>query len=1058
MRRFWIDRYREAQPGTKSTVITTNNSRSGLYWASGQVVEFRKIQLWRCGHRKGITTAFWILLLLANQESVLSLLGQQSIHYSTTQLNDKMPGDLHQALSMKLAALQRFRSRVKRAREAVADQQLEAVALDDIGQLYSETGDKQKALDYYNQALPLWRNAKDQQGEAITLNNIGEVYSDSGDKQKALDYYNQALTLLRAMDGPVGVARILNNIGAIYSGSADKQKALNYYDQALTLLRAMDDHDGEAMILNNIGLVYGDLGGTQKALEYYNQALPMQQEVGDRAAEAGTLNNVAAIYSRIGQKGKALEQYMSALRLLQSMGDPVSEGRTLTNIGCVYADLGEKQMALDYYLDALKLLRKLSTPADEATTLNNIGTIYSGLGDQPKALDYYNQALALQVKGDQVGRALTLNNMGAINSSLGQKEQALYYYNQAVSLEREVGDVGKEAITLANLAALQDDKEQGAAAVDNYNQALALSVAVADQLTEAGVLSALMFHWNKSGNMPFAILFGKQAVNVYQQIRGNLESLDKELQRSFTTSVSGTYRELADLLVGQGRLVEALDVLDLLKEEEYTAFTRGSVAQLGRQLAETASERRATESIGALTGKFAAISNQAVDLAHRPFRTAKEEAKLAELTSQASTTDAALTKLIDALDRSFASSNPGDQGTLLVEQLNSPGAAAWEKQVQQGTLALYTLVADEHFWVLMVNSSTISARRYEILRDNLRIKIRNFRRALRDPASDPLPPAQALYKILIAPLEADLEALQPHTLIWSLDDQFRYVPMAALHDGHHYLVERYANDVITFAGSSEATLPLDVANVRGVAMGISDKYEEGLDPLSAVPAELNRIVHDPAVKQSHGAIPGTIKLNNDFTEKTLTEQLQQGYPIVHIASHFNADPRDDANSYLLLAGKESGGAGYHLSLAAIREDARMRFDGVEFLALSACQTALGGSTLDGREVDGLGTVAQKKGAKTVLASLWSVEDASTGWLMGDLYQRWITGGVSKAEALRQAQLDLLLGKVAEKDVSPPAGKSSRKTSHVERESEGPVLKTYSHPYYWAPFILMGSWR
>ena len=114
---------------------------------------------------------------------------------------------------------------------------------------------------------------------------------------------------------------------------------------------------------------------------------------------------------------------------------------------------------------------------------------------------------------------------------------------------------------------------------------------------------------------------------------------------------------------------------------------------------------------------------------------------------------------------------------------------------------------------------------------------------------------------------------------------------------------------------------------------------------------------------------------------------------------------------------------------------------------------MSGSAGNGREVDGLGTTAQLKGAKAVISSLWSVNDNSTGELMGDFYKRWTAGAgkVTKVEALRQAQLDLLLG-----EVKPTAGGSGRGLV-AERASAGIPLG-YAHPYYWAPFVLMGNWR
>jgi CHAT domain-containing protein len=185
----------------------------------------------------------------------------------------------------------------------------------------------------------------------------------------------------------------------------------------------------------------------------------------------------------------------------------------------------------------------------------------------------------------------------------------------------------------------------------------------------------------------------------------------------------------------------------------------------------------------------------------------------------------------------------------------------------------------------------------------------------------------------------------------------------------------------------------------------------------------------------------------------MEEQLSGAHGVVHIASHFVFKPGDDGDSYLLLAGKDEGGAGFHLTVADFRDNRNLTLRHTDLLTLSACETGMSGSAGNGREVDGLGTTAQLKGAKAVISSLWSVNDASTGQLMGDFYKRWAEGGgkVTKVEALRNAQLDLLLGQV-----KPNASGTGR--GFVAEKTTLDAPSGYSHPYYWAPFVLMGNWR
>ena len=222
----------------------------------------------------------------------------------------------------------------------VGDRGGEATTLTNIGSVYAALGEKQKALDYYEQALPLYRQVGDKGGEATTLNNIGVVYDALGEKQKALAYYEQALPLCRQVGDKGGEATTLNNLGGVYSALGEKQKALDYYEQALPLCRQVGDKGGEATTLNNLGVVYAALGDKQKALAYYEQALPLIRQVGDKGGEAATLNNLGGVYAALGDKQKALAYYERALPLIEQVGGPLGEACVATTSAGSTSDLG----------------------------------------------------------------------------------------------------------------------------------------------------------------------------------------------------------------------------------------------------------------------------------------------------------------------------------------------------------------------------------------------------------------------------------------------------------------------------------------------------------------------------------------------------------------------------------------------------------------------------------------------------------------------------------------------------------------------------------------------
>jgi len=178
------------------------------------------------------------------------------------------------------------------------------------------------------------------------------VYAALGERQKALEYYTQALSLHRAVGDRTGEATTLNNIGRVYAALGERQKALEYYTQALSLHRAVGNREGEATTLNNIGAVYDALGERQKALEYLIQALPIFRAVGDREGEATLLGSLAFIKRELGDLAEARVHLEDALRLIESLraAAPGPEFRA--------SFFASKRDAYEFYIDLLMELHE----------------------------------------------------------------------------------------------------------------------------------------------------------------------------------------------------------------------------------------------------------------------------------------------------------------------------------------------------------------------------------------------------------------------------------------------------------------------------------------------------------------------------------------------------------------------------------------------------------------------------------------------------------------------------------------------------------------------------
>ncbi|WP_392478428.1 CHAT domain-containing protein [Nostoc sp. C110] len=296
-----------------------------------------------------------------------------------------------------------------------------------------------------------------------------------------------------------------------------------------------------------------------------------------------------------------------------------------------------------------------------------------------------------------------------------------------------------------------------------------------------------------------------------------------------------------------------------------------------------------------------------------------------------------------------------------------------------------------------------------------------------------LRPSQQLYRWIIAPLEADLQAREINNLVFLPDIGLRSTPMAALHDGKGFLVEKYSIGLMPSISLTN-TLYKDIKKSQILALGVSQSTQ-GQEPLPAVPLELSTLVSK--------LWQGKLLLDKQATLENLkTIRRQQPFGIIHMATHADFTTGALSNSYIQLWEDK-------LRLNQLRQ-LRLNEPEVEMLVLSACRTALG----DEESELGFAGLAVLAGVKTSVASLWSVNDAGTAALMTKFYQNLRTAPI-KAEALRQAQVAMAKGQIYVKNGQLEGlgvlGNLSLPTNSAD---EGEQLLT--HPYYWSGFTMVGN--
>jgi len=889
---------------------------------------------------------------------------------------------------------------------------------------------------------------------AITLSNLANLYSANAEYDRALTLHEQALAIRQKALGPehpdVGTSH--SNLASLYGSIADYAKANELHLKVLGMREKAfgPHHPSVALTLNNLVWLYQNMGDPDKALPLAARSLAIYEKVHgpEHPDVALVVNNLASVYESTGDYARALMLHQRALVIREKVFGAVHSevASTLNNLSVLYGALNEFKKALPLAQRALAINEKAlgASHPEVATNLNNIARLYDYMREPAKALPLHMRALT--IREEKLGRehpetTITRHNLGALYESQREYAKALAEFERAFSVREKVlgpehPDLARSLNRIAEVSAALGRHER---VVQMRLRAQQIARLRSDLYALWQAQNGLRAAHAREARRDLAIFFGKQAVNTIQDMRARIASLDRGTRSAFLQDKAEVYRALADLLIEQGRLAEAQQVLNMLKEEEFYDFIRVSGAAEGRiqGVPFTAQEAPWHERMQQRLSELARVGNELTELERKAKLglSESEKARVSALSSERTTAAQQLEQFYRELEAAFSDARKGDN-RIAGADANLRALQKTLASLGNGAVAVHYVMAENRLNMLLTTPTMQVARSVAVERRDLDSKIEFFRNGLRNPSISAEPMSRELHKLLVAPIAADLAQAQARTLMLSLDGNLRYIPFAALHDGKGYLIEQFDIALLTEVARENLNhRPGTEATVAG--LGVTRQIED-FEPLPAVKAELESIV-----KQGNtGLVRGELHLDQQFSARSLREALAKKHPLVHIASHFVFRPGNESTSFLLL------GDGDKLSLSRIRED-KFDFRHVDLMTLSACETALGGGrNAQGEEVEGLGALVQKQGAKGVIATLWPVADASTGLLMQNFYRLREQKKASKSAALRQAQLLLLKGEVA------ATVDSAQRGLIVPAK---PAVGTYAHPYYWAPFILMGNW-
>lgn len=253
-----------------------------------------------------------------------------------------------------------------------------------------------KANAFAQQALELAQNRGDQEGQATALKNLGNIYLLQSNLSQALDNFLKSLQLYEKINNPAGIAQTLNNIGIVYHTLQDYKQAKKYYERVLKIDEITGDEKGQASTLNNIGDIYYQQKEYNEAYQYYDQSLKIRRKLKDQGGIATSLKNIGLIYFQTNRYEQSLGFFKESLKIDEDLDNQANISATLYNIADSYLKMGKLDTALNYALQSLEIAEALDLKKLEAEASNTVADIYYTLKDFEKAYEFQLEHVIMQ--------------------------------------------------------------------------------------------------------------------------------------------------------------------------------------------------------------------------------------------------------------------------------------------------------------------------------------------------------------------------------------------------------------------------------------------------------------------------------------------------------------------------------------------------------------------------------------------------------------------------------------------------------------------------------------
>jgi CHAT domain-containing protein len=877
--------------------------------------------------------------------------------------------------------------------------------------------------------------ANDGFGQGRSLASIGRDQFSAGRLKEALENFERAIPLSRAAGDKIGEAVTHATSAQIYLSMGEGRQALEQFEQAYQAAREAKDVRLQALTLRGSGAAHLATGEADLALDAYRRARAMAGDINDTVAEAEILASMGWVYQFSGELQQAMARYQEALALVVKSGHRATEVKIRVGIGLLYQSLGEPEKSFDHYRKASEIAVHTPevTDAEFAGIFTSAGDAYMATGRIKKAMDCYEEALQQMKKaGNKVGEAGALASLGRIYSSAGWLLTALDYYNQSLRLMREEGNRAGEAGALAGIGEVCF--WAGLRGIRLFLPPATLQMKeISDQnvtfISPKGDASPYII---ESGDFSKAM---KQALERYQEALATMNALGNRVGKvGALTNIGLVYDSWNKPEQALDYYYKSIEVLESMRTSARLEEFRTSLAQQSavvyqraillnlrlkrRQEAFDLSERaRARTFLDQLGSARIEVRKDVADQLVTQEQKLRQELSFLEqrlLEERAQPTPQLNKELIQSLETRLADKQKEYEGLLTNLKLTNPKYASLIS-VDPVTLAQAQNLLDQETTLVSYFVTAEKTLAFVVTRESLKVvelpaRERELNEAVtlfRDfPSLDGAPPnLTQLHKWLIAPIKSHLKTSRvgviPHGALHDL-------PFAALTDGKRYLDD---NHMLFYLPSVSALRYIRQNQKPGGGRLLALAYGEG----QGLP--FLRYANDEA--QAVAKLYGANARIGDAATASAFRASARDHDILHLVSHYQPNTITPIFSSLILApGEDANGS------LELHEVYGMELKKADLVVLSVCQSNSGAHSR-GDDITGLSRAFLYAGASTVIASLWNVDDRATSELMTSFYKR-LQEGMSKAAALRAAQ--------AETRAKPE----------------------YSHPYYWAGFVLIGQ--